>query len=286
MNLTDADGNSCLHSACEAGMISTVQGMLDCNADVLSKNKYGETPLHKAASCGSDCSDVCLLLLGKEANVNVIDINGNTPLHVALRHGNVKAAGVLLENGADWKLINVYWETVVYSLVKEGVISQEFCEQLISDGASPQDLLFHFPLKNSNFKLFCFLLEQWGGSATDDLQKVNITNVDIGCLLCVAVNECDYDSCKRLLSYGTNVNVVNNKGELAVSFMGHSVLVKGFTALHISVARSDIHICCLLLDHGASVNAQILALETQPLHCAVYLGDISICSLLIERGLI
>ena len=294
VNIADADGNGCLHLACEAGVISTVQFLLDCNADVLSINNDRKTPLHKAACCGKDCPEVCLLLMGNEAEVNSVDNNEDTPLHVALQQRNIKAARALMENGTDCKVLNVHGETVLHSMGKGGVNSQELCKDLISCGANPHitdkegNLPIHVALKNNCFKTFLLLFEQWGRSTLADLQKVNTSH--IGQLLCVAVNQCDYDSCKKLLGYGANVNVVN-KVELQVRFMGSFVSGVGSFPIHLSVAKNDLNLCCLLLDHEACVNAQIpqehrnISVRlAQPLHLAVYWGYIDICQLLIERG--
>jgi ankyrin repeat protein len=290
VNTADAGGNSCLHLVCEAGVTAIVQVLLCCSANVLSKNNDNETPLHKAASCLSDCPKVCLLLMRSGAEVNALDNNGDTPLHVALQHGNIDTARALMENGADCKIVNVHGETVLHSMVMGGVDSQDLFKDLTGHGASlhladrKDNFPFHAALKNDCFKTFCILFEHWGGSTLDDLQKVNISDIDIGHLLCFAVHQCEYDICKKLLGYGADTNVVN-KVELRVPFMGQYSSGKGFTPLHLSVARSDLNLCRLLLDHGASVNDKIsLECLAQPLHIAVYLGNIDICHLLIERG--
>ena len=299
VNIADGDGNSCLHLACEAGLTSTVELLLVYNADVLTINSDGQTPLHKAASSYFvwNSPEVCELLMEKGAKVNAVDGNGDTPLHVALQHQeNMETARVLIEKGADCAVLNLCRETVLHS--KGAVYSQELCEGLISQGASPDtpdrdgNLPFHVALKNGCFKTFCFLFEQWGGSTLDDLQKLNIAigAADIGHLLCTAIHIGDHDCCNKLLGYGANVNVVD-KVQRKFSLKGWDLPMEGFSPLHLAVVKNYLKLCRLLLDHGACVNAQIHTKDerssvhlAQPLHLAACWGYIDICRLLIKCG--
>ena len=290
----DEDGNQPLHLMCEAGQTLTVKALLGCNANVSAKNNYDQTCLHKAASSQRDCPDLCLLLIGKGAEVNAVDGGGDTSLQVALQKGNTKTSEVLLANGADGKVLNKCGETVLHLLCKGGVDSHELCEELISHGVSPHladkegNLPLHIALKNELPKVSCLLFRQFSSSTLDELRKVNIQSRDINCLLWFAVNICDAESCQKLLDLGADPNAANAVNQLPELNLHNAARI---CPLHIAVYNNSSELCHLLLDHGAIVNVLMLidkstsALDqAQPLHLAVQLGYIDVCHLLIERG--
>lgn len=62
--------------------IEIIDMLVKAGADVNARNKYDETVLHKA--CEYEDVELIMYLLGKEADVNVVDDQGKTPLLVAL----------------------------------------------------------------------------------------------------------------------------------------------------------------------------------------------------------
>ena len=187
IDAVDKDGNQALHVACDSGLTSTVGALLHCNVDVSAINSDGQTSLYKAACGQKDCPELCLLLIGKGAEVNAVDNSGNTPLQAALQDSKLKMAEVLLANGSDCKVVNGCGETLLHSVCKGGGIDRhELCEELILHGASPHladregnFLPLHVALKNKLSKTSCLLFKQLDGCTLDDLQKMKIQNTDI-----------------------------------------------------------------------------------------------------------
>ena len=293
-NEEDEDGNQPLHLMCEAGQTLTIKALLGCNANVSARNNHGQTCLHNMASSRRDCPELCLLFIGMGAEVNAVDGNRDTSLQIALQKGNIKTSEVLLANGADGKVLNRRGETVLHLLCKSGVDRHELCEDLISRGVSPHladregNLPLHIAFKNKLPKTSWLLFKQLSDSAFDDLQKMNIQNRDINCLLWSAVNVCDASSCHKLLDLGADPNLLNCINQLPDLNLRSATRV---SLLHIAVYSNSSELCCLLLDHGATVNVSMLtdkstsALDqAQPLHLAVKLGFIDVCHVLLERG--
>ena len=235
-----------------------------------------------------------MLVVGKGAKVNAVDGNGDTSLQIALRKGNIKTAEVLLANGADHKVLNGCGETVLHLLCKGHVDGNELCENLISRGVNSHvadregTLPLHFAVKNKLPKTSCLLFKQLGGSSLDDLEKINIQDIDIVYLLCVAVCTSDAECCHKLLDFGANPNELRAVNQLPRLHVPDAAFV---FPLHIAVAKNNSELCHLLLDYGATVNVQMCAHSStcrlhlaQPLHVAVQLGFIDVCHLLIERG--
>ena len=67
---------------------------------MLKRNKYGWTPLHKAAQANNK-SGAYICLLANGVDVNAKDKRGFTPLHWAADFNSKEVAEYLLTKGAD-----------------------------------------------------------------------------------------------------------------------------------------------------------------------------------------
>ncbi len=98
-----------LFKAAWTGDVSTLRGM---NIDVNLKDAIGRTSLHIAAENGN--IDIVMFLIENGANVNVTDVNGNTPLvFIINKTGNLKVIQRLLEKGASVNTQNRTGETAL-----------------------------------------------------------------------------------------------------------------------------------------------------------------------------
>ena len=91
-------GNLCDNSWWETATEADVQAELDGGADVMARNEWGRTPLHRAGS-----PEVIQPLLAAGADVMARDAVGNTPLHKAAHYGYAENIQALLAAGADAK---------------------------------------------------------------------------------------------------------------------------------------------------------------------------------------
>ena len=100
-----------LHKAAQAGCLKTVQTLFNKLEHPAETNQDGRTPLHQAAVGGS--TKIIRFLLGKDIfdtrsrridvpnMIDVKDCKSQTPLIIATRMGNIEAAKLLIESGAD-----------------------------------------------------------------------------------------------------------------------------------------------------------------------------------------
>jgi ankyrin repeat protein len=91
--------------------LSKVKLLIDRGANIHTRDHVEATILHHAVNaCGS--VDVCELILNLGFDVSVVDVEGNTPLHYALRWPNSewkRVASLLLERGASLDTANQVW---------------------------------------------------------------------------------------------------------------------------------------------------------------------------------
>ena len=292
IDAVDKDGNQPLHLACEAALTSTVQHLLECNAGVFPTNNSHQTALHKAACSKRDCPEVFTILIGKGAQLNATDGNGDTSLQVACQKGNMKSADVLVEKDADCNVLNVCGETLLHLACKSRVECVKLCDKLISHGVNPHiadregNLPLHVALKNRLTKTFYWLFEHLGRPLLDDLEKVNVGKEDLVAYLHYANEAGDTRACHQFLELIAKSDISNKLSLSALKCCS----MAGYSLLHTAVQKQDFTLCRYLIDHGASVNADVPheyqgpTLKETPLDLAVKLGDVDLCCLLIEHG--
>ena len=89
---------SCLHISINHGFYGIFSALVDAGADVNVVDKDNDTPLHLAASAKN--TSFAALLLSKGAKIDAVDKEGFTPLKIAQNVNNKKMIKFLLAHGA------------------------------------------------------------------------------------------------------------------------------------------------------------------------------------------
>ena len=110
--------NPLLRLAARGGHTQLVKLLIGKGADVNARNRDGNTSLHWAAEKGH--IEVVKLLLEKGANVNVQDIHGRTPLYWAAQYGYTEIVKLLLEKEADVNAKDNDGKTPLHSAALKG----------------------------------------------------------------------------------------------------------------------------------------------------------------------
>ncbi len=92
-------GQTPLHLAVKQGDVPIVQELLGNGANVNILNLEGEAPLHITSS-----ADIVQLLAKKGADVHILNFQGQSPLHKAAARGNIETATSLISSGANVNL--------------------------------------------------------------------------------------------------------------------------------------------------------------------------------------
>eukprot|EP00397_Hematodinium_sp_SG-2012_P018891 GEMP01019378.1.p1 GENE.GEMP01019378.1~~GEMP01019378.1.p1 ORF type:complete len:650 (+),score=129.07 GEMP01019378.1:24-1952(+) len=123
VNVMDDSGNSALHSACCAGLVSIVQLLLNAQANARIHNRYGKTPLHGAASNSDDAiasTDIVTWLCEHGADVNAADNWGYTALCVAARENCPEVCEALLAFRAQPTHVDKYHRSPLFKAAQRG----------------------------------------------------------------------------------------------------------------------------------------------------------------------
>lgn len=92
--------------------------------DPNQKLEDGNTALHMACFRPGELTDFIIFsLLERGADINAPNLAGDTPLHAAVRGGNVKIAQILLENGANKQKMNKEHEYPITIAQKRNLIN-------------------------------------------------------------------------------------------------------------------------------------------------------------------
>jgi|GEM_PF-508526 len=137
----DDGGATPLHSACLSSppsftrQVAVANLLLGKGANVNARNNYGFTPLHFASSGRSPDFALIQLLIAKGADVNAQLDRGLTSLHWVASSGDLKAAKLLIDHGAD---LNAYdkgcYGTVLQMAINSGP-KEEMAKLLVESGA-------------------------------------------------------------------------------------------------------------------------------------------------------
>ena len=198
----DGNHSTPLHVASECGNAKVTHLLLEHGANIHVRNKKDQTPQHLLLAMWTDelpDDDTIQSFLERGADVDAVDDNHSTLLHMASFDGRVKAAQLLLEHGANTNVRNRKGHTPLHrALFKLG------------DGAGAR-----------YFETIQLLLER--GADVDALDDAQSTPLHVASV---------YGSAKAtrlLLWHGANVHLQNNEGHTPfqiAAVMGHEEIAR------------------------------------------------------------
>ena len=139
IDVSNSHGQTALHRSIIKGCTEIVEILLNCGANVNSKDKESKTPLMLAAQF--NWIEITEMLLKKGANVNDKDKNGWTPLIEASYRASSKILEMLLKSGA--KIDDISSETIATSALHQAAVSNS-CENikvLLAHGANINEIV-------------------------------------------------------------------------------------------------------------------------------------------------
>ena len=236
--------------------IPTVRLLLARGADVNRVDTDGYTPLHLAAKSGS--RELCQLLLDSGADANPRDKQGATPLHM-VKTGSLSQ--VLLDGGADFNAVDEDGNTPVHLAARWDY--RNVVQSLLERGADakPRNKQGATPLHLAGGRWRSYLVPVLLDGGAD----LNAANEDGDTPLHLAAMKEDQDVVQLLLAKGADANTRNKRGATPLHMVGSGSLVQ------------------VLLDRGADFKA-VNEDDDTPLHLAAMRGSGDVVQSLLERG--
>ena len=232
-NICDGSGDTMLHKVCrrfpheieqfslnlkicpfkycdDIKIYRAVSLLIENGADVNGMNKNRETPLHLACQSGKIC--ITDLLLNNKARVDPVNEKGYTPLMVACQEKMGKVVQRLLKKGANVNWRDGLSRTLLRDACSNGMA--DIAELLIKYGAEINykdtdqvSSLLLLAFQNNKSELVCRLIEN---GATIDNWLACATNKQGQCLLGMACETNNIAILHKLLSIGAKMNKGKN----------------------------------------------------------------------------
>jgi ankyrin repeat protein len=223
---------------------SKARDWINRTGDINKPDEFNRYPIHFVLSdmyhyWMFDGLPLIQLLVEKGADVNVADVSGNTPLHIAAEMGNEPLVNLLLYHGADAKVKNHIGDTPLHSAGRKrsGISNLPLLKRLLSKGVKIDQLnnrgesAIVISARNGNQGLVHSLIEAVANVDGKDLDGFTLLHFDI-----------DTQLVEILLKKGLDVNVKSNNGQ---------------TPLHSSRTKvTSPEKAELLIQHGAEINAK------------------------------
>ncbi|KAL1361696.1 hypothetical protein HN51_010029 [Arachis hypogaea] len=249
-NFRDSTGKSLIPYAIRHGNFDILKLLVDSGTRI--ENSV-DLVLHEAAAMNRiDFMELLLDSFRDELDVNLVNRNGETPIHVAAIHDHVEAIEFSVSIGVNPNAIDINGSTALHFAASNGNLNAVECL-----------------LECSNVKYVKNRFGKTAFSLGEENKHFHLAEtLRFGDLLFRAARVDDVHALKRLLGEGAWVNRRDQNG---------------WTALHWAAFKGRIKSVKVLVDHGAWVDAVDDAGYT-PLHCAVEAGHLQVAILLIGHG--
>lgn len=317
VNMRMSDGTTPLHWAVYHGNLDLVEELVDSGADVNAHNEYGSSPMSEAGVRGDE--EILRILIDADADVESPTLEGQTVLMSVVRTPNVKAAELLLNNGAN---PNAYetWRGQTALMFAAAQSQPAMVELLLRKGARADAVskLEDWPRQVTNEPrpqsrplgaFTALLLAAREGCAAcaehlveagADLNKVDPNGITP---LLMATLNARWDVAKVLIEAGADVNRWDTWGRAPLySTVDYNTVPRGGRPDRPSLDETTpLEVAKLLLEQGANPDMQLkifppyrslgndrggdsmLTVGTTPLIRAAKAGDVAMVELLLEH---
>ncbi|XP_055683322.1 serine/threonine-protein phosphatase 6 regulatory ankyrin repeat subunit A isoform X2 [Lutzomyia longipalpis] len=321
VDVTTNDNYTALHIAVESAKPAVVETLLGYGAEVhVCGGRLRETPLHIAARV-KDGDRCALMLLKSGAAPNQTTDDGQTPVHVAAKHGNLGALMFLLEDGGDPLYKSLTGDTPLHLACRNchPMIVQHLIENVKEKhGAETATNYINSVNEDGATALhyICHVLKEEVKIPQSDKEIVRLlleNGADVG-LVTKSANETAFHYCaiagnndvlSEMISHmsPTDISKALNKQSsvgwtplLIASHRGHMELVnnllanharvdvfdiEGRSALHLAAERGYEQVCDALLTNKAFINSKSRVGRTA-LHLAAMNGFTHLVKFLIR----
>ena len=179
-----------LHRACLHNNLELATTLLDANANPNAPLPCGCTALHHAVRGGRRA--VAIVLLEYGADVQKVNEDEETPLHVAVELDDIELVELMLMDGIemrpiDFTAMNDRHQTYLFIAVG----SEDMVETLLEAGAEPDERAMRYAAQCGELMCFDLMMERWPRDK----------DLDIAAISCVARNAGHPDVADAILEW-------------------------------------------------------------------------------------
>ncbi|MHC4509128.1 MAG: ankyrin repeat domain-containing protein [Planctomycetota bacterium] len=290
VNAKDVNGKTALHLAAqraaespEWGRVNVLSRICAKGADVNLTDSKGQAALHIACDYEGQVAIRTILRRATAVNVNVVDRNNVTPLHIAARRGQTDICKTLINSGAAVNLRDEHGHTSVHHAVRAGNI--ETADWLIKQGADMSPV--YLAAYRGNPSRIKTLLA--GGASASEKDETGFT------ALHAAAAGGHRDVVEYLISQGADVKAEGGPGWTALSYAARGnakEVVELLRAKGVGGGREVSRLLPVVIERGyremvtilVALGADIDVNNGEPLTTAVRCGHNEIVELLISKG--
>ncbi|XWS65471.1 hypothetical protein CRYUN_Cryun05aG0115600 [Craigia yunnanensis] len=275
----NADGQTALHLACRRGSAELVEAILEyteANVDVLDKD--GDPPLVFALAAGSPECVLALIRRGADVQSRLREGFGPSVAHVCAYHGQPDCMRELLLAGADPNAVDDEGESVLHRAVAKKYTD---CALVLLENGGCRSMAV---LNSKNLTPLHLSVATWNvavvkrwvevASLEEIADAIDVPST-VGTALCMAAAlKKDHEIEGREL-----VRILLAAGADSTAQDAQH----GRTALHTAAMANDVELIKIILDAGVDVNIRNVH-NTTPLHVALARGAASCVGLLLSAG--
>eukprot|EP00177_Eucheuma_denticulatum_P005177 GFKZ01009427.1.p1 GENE.GFKZ01009427.1~~GFKZ01009427.1.p1 ORF type:complete len:634 (+),score=85.87 GFKZ01009427.1:592-2493(+) len=308
-------GKTAIFMAIRHGSLECLKLLVNAGARLDAKDIENWTALHEAVKAGDERIEILNYLIEEcDGDVNAVDDDGWTPLHVAARFSSTEAVDILVKAGCDVNAKTEDNETAVL-LASAQASSADVLRKLLEHGA---DLSLHrdtaltpsrLILGRKDFGQLCILLDHI--KSLEEQERLKVIDLESrsetgDTLLHVCVQEKNLDATTRVLAVGAKPDIKNHDGvaalhtackggtgEIAGALLNSGADPNlprgdGMLPLHIASDTGNIEVVEALIQHEADVNQEVSHNGRyrgfSPLMFAARLGQGDVVAALIQAG--
>jgi len=216
-------GNRALHLASEHGHLSLVKYLVEEKSDDLNALNYeNETPLHLAARNGRDY--IVTYLVEGGCDINAASANGATCLHVACENGHYSTVECLLKHEAEVNSMNSAGQTTLHIAASQGqtkIVELLFLHNANISLRAKDGITPLLAASINGHQDTVLFIVQHGGNIEDTDRKGNN-------ILHFAVTNENYDTLNFLSQWNSSLDVQNSDGDTRY----YKLYVKAKTGLY------------------------------------------------------
>ncbi|XP_065647546.1 ankyrin repeat domain-containing protein 27 isoform X3 [Hydra vulgaris] len=323
INATNYHGSTPLHYACQRGHHKAAVILSHYGADINAADNEGNTPLHLAVSHGHEvcaeylCSQECESRSKSKPNLDAVNENQETPLHIASRWGFSNLVYLLVKNGASLTILNKENQTPkdctlntkildLFSQATSLPISSEIgkeepsvnvlqssnkqnSKELIESKISPLKFSLNqafFPSNSSKQSVEFSQLLKAVADGNSVLVREKLGLINESCNLEDPDNDFVDESLCHPLCQCNNCLTVQKKLVSTTTVLNASMTnAEGITLLHVAAfCGHDVIVKLLLREAEANPNVFIISNKWTPLHLACQYNNIECVNLLLKKG--